>query len=138
MKMNIRQECFIICLFPLMLLLFSCSRKNPPRDEIPVIKDLLGRFERAVKEKNAAGIDSLMSAGSLELGYSSRRILSEIYPDSVKSTFYTFGKRSFAYTKDIASVDCFIMADSTDSGRPVEITLVKSHDMWLIKRFDLK
>jgi hypothetical protein len=121
------------------LLVFSCSReKNPPRDEIPLIKDTMGYFELAVKDKNVAAMDSLMSNDAAKLGYSARSILSEVYPDSAESTFFSFGKRSFAYTKDKAAVNCFIMADSTDSGRPVEITLVKSHDRWLVKRFDLK
>ena len=120
-------------------MILSCERKkNPPRDEIPIIKNLLGQFERAVKDKNAARIDSIMIAESLELGYSSRSILAAVYTDPINSTFHTFGNRSFAYTKDKASVTCFIMADSADPGRPVEITLVKTGHLWLIKRFDLK
>jgi hypothetical protein len=123
----------------LILLGLSCSReKNPPRDEIPLIKDTMGYFELAVKDKNVAAMDSLMSDDAAGLGYSAQKILSEIYPDSAASTFYSFGKRSFAYTKDKAAVDCFIMADSTDVGRPVSITLVKSQNKWLIKRFDLE
>lgn len=137
--MKIQRIYLVICLISFLLLLVSCSRKkNPPRDEIPVIKNQLGQLERAVKDKNAAAIDSLMIAEALELGYNSQSILAIVYPDSINSTFYSFGKRSFAYTKQTASVDCFIMADSTDPGRPVEITLVKRSDLWLIKRFDLK
>ncbi len=121
------------------LLALSCSReKNPPRDEISLIKDTMGYFELAVKDKNVGAMDSLLSNDAAGLGYSAQKILSEVYPDSATSTFYSFGKRSFAYTKDKAAVDCFIMADSTDIGRPVSVTLVKSHDKWLIKRFDLK
>jgi hypothetical protein len=129
----------IACVFLLMSIFLSCERKkNPPRDEIPAIKDLLGEFERAVKEKNGAAMDSLMIAEAAELGYSSSGILAEVYSESNQGTFYTFGGRSFSYTKKKALVNCFIMADSADSGRSVEITLVKAGDRWLIKRFDLK
>jgi len=120
------------------IMLLSCARKNPPRDEIPILKDVLAKFEQAVKAQSAAQIDSLMIAEALELGYNSGRILSEIYPDTGQGTFYTFGKRNFFYTKDKAVVNCLIMADSLDIGRPVEITLVKTGKSWLIKRFDLK
>ena len=44
----------------------------------------------------------------------------------------------FFYVKDKARVNCMVVADSTDPGRGVEITLVKNKDRWLIKRFDLK
>jgi len=130
---------YIPCIFLLLSIFSSCERKkNPPRDEIPIIKELLGEFERAIKEKNPAAIDSLLIAETAELGYSSSGILAEIYSESSRGTFHTFGGRSFSYTKKMAVVNCFIMADSTDSGRPAEITLIKAGDRWLIKRFDLK
>jgi len=129
----------VIGLVFLMSLVLSCGReKNPPRDEIPVIKDALGHFEIAVRAKNMAAMDSLMSPEAKKLGYSPQSILLMVYPDSTESTFYSFGSRSFAYVKDKAAVDCFILTDSTDNGRPIAITLVKSQNKWLIKRFDLK
>lgn len=139
MIIKVSSKYIIVFLMLLAQVLVSCERKkNPPRDEIPVIKDLLGHFEQAVKERNAAAIDSLMIAEALELGYSSQTILSTVYPDYENDTFLGFGNRSFFYTKDKASVTCDIMSDTTDTGRPVEITLVKVDETWLIKRFDLK
>lgn len=117
--------------------LLSCAEKNPPRDEIPLIKDLLGKIDRAVRDRNAAQIDSLMIADALKLGYNSETVLKDVYPEDT-STFYTFGRREFFYTEDKGVVNCFIMADSADSGRPVEMTLVKANDHWYLKRFDLK
>ena len=133
-----------------LLLLISCVEKNPPRDEIPLIKDLLANFEQAVREKNAAGIDSLIIAEAYEQGYHSTKILSDIYgagdtdPEIDTSSFLKFGGREFSYTKDIGFVKCFIISytvdtGSTDSpGRPVEITVVKKYDQWFLKQFDLK
>lgn len=119
-------------------LIISCAEKNPPRDEIPLIKNLLGQFERAVKEKNRAGIDSLIIAEAYELGYHSTKILSDIYPDIETGSFLKFGGREFFYTKDKGVVNCLIVSDTADTGRPVEITVVKKYDQWYLKRFDLK
>ncbi|MCX6830159.1 MAG: hypothetical protein NT002_12915 [candidate division Zixibacteria bacterium] len=120
----------------LLLLTLACTRRNPPRDEIPVIKNLLAKLDRAVKEQNAAAIDSLIIGEAFNQGYSSTKILDDVYAGG--RSFYTFGRREFFYTRDRGVVNCFIMADSADIGRPTEITLVKAGDRWLIKRFDLK
>ena len=127
----------IISVFLFATFFISCADKNPPRDEIPRIKETMAKFSQAIKDRSRAGIDSLLVVQALDLGYSSDRILSDIYPGN-SGTFYAFGAKTFTYTKDAAKVDCTIMADSTDSGRPLEITLVKSGDNWFVKRFDLK
>jgi hypothetical protein len=124
----------ILCVFA-----SSCSKeKNPPRDEIPAIKIFLGELHRAIKDRDSVAIDSLMTPEASELGYSPSGILSDIYGESSGGTFYTFGQRHFLYTKNRAQVKCLILADSTDPGRPLEITLVKKADRWLLKRFDLQ
>jgi hypothetical protein len=116
----------------------GCAEKEPSRDEIPAIKNVLARFENSIKEKNPAAIDSLIIADSDNEGYNSMKALTDVYSDSLNGSFLTFGKREFFYTKDKAVVNCFILADSTDNGRPFEITLVKKSKQWYIKRFDLK
>lgn len=126
----------VLSLAVLLLLTLACAKKNPPRDEIPVIKDLLAKLDRAVKEQNAAAIDSLIIGEALNQGYSSTKILDDVYDGG--RGFYTFGRREFFYTRDRGVVNCFIMADSADIGRPIEITLIKTGDRWLIKKFDLK
>ena len=148
-----------------LLIIISCVEKNPPRDEIPMIKNLLGRFEQAVREKNRAGLDSLIIAEAYEQGYHSTKILADIYgtgdaggTDDVGGVgdtggFLKFGSREFVYTKDFGLVKCFIISDTgiaglsgntgsagdiSSAGRPVEITLVKKYDQWYLKKFDLK
>jgi len=127
-----------------LLLLVSCAEKNPPRDEIPLIKNLLAKFEQAVREKNAAGIDSLIIAEAYEEGYHSTKIMSDIYDTS---DFIKFGGREFSYTKDIGFVKCNIVSDTGNAsltgdtgslGRPVEIIVVKKYGQWYLKRFDLQ
>jgi hypothetical protein len=126
-----------LCVFSV-LLVVSCSEENPPREEIPLVKDALARLELAVKSKNLAGIDSLLVPETRRLGYSAGQIAVDVYLDTVDGSFYTFGKREFFYTKDKATVSCRVMADSGDTGRAAEITLVNKRDQWLVKRFDLR
>ncbi len=127
-----------------LLILLSCAEKNPPRDEIPLIKNLLAKFEQAVKDKNAAGIDSLIIAEAYEEGYHSAKILSDIFgtgdtgSDIDTSSFLKFGGREFSYTKNIGFVKCNIVADTINIGRPVEIIVIKKYNQWFLKRFDLK
>lgn len=129
--------CLIV--FILQMAIFTaCTEKNPPRDEIPRIKNTLERLSQAIKDRNREAIDSLLIVQALDLGYSSEKILDDVYPMTDSGTFYAFGSKSFMYTKDVGRVDCTIMADSTDRGRPLEITLVKLGEQWYVKRFDLK
>ena len=44
----------------------ACSGKNPPRDEIPVIKDTLAEFQEALYDKNPVKIDSLLSSDAAQ------------------------------------------------------------------------
>jgi len=122
----------------LLILAVSCSHKNPPRDEIPKIKNILAKLEQTIKEKNAAAIDSLIIADSYSKGYSSQTIISRVYPSPEDTNFFSFGKREFFYTENKAVVNCSILRNSADSGRPAEITLTKIADRWLIEKFDLK
>lgn len=125
---------FAVILMPL----FYCGEENPSRDEIPVIRELLGKFEAGVRDRNVAVLDSLIAVEALELGYTSEKILSDIYSVSDSNTFYKFGSREFFYTKNKGAVHCTVLPDSTDPGEPAEITVVKKGEDWLIKRFDLK
>ncbi len=118
--------------------LFYCGEESPSRDEIPLIRELLGKFEAAVRDRNVAAMDSLIAVDAVELGYSSEKILSDIYSVSDSNTFYKFGSREFFYTRKKGSVHCMILSDSTDSGHPAEITVIKKGEDWFVKRFDLK
>jgi hypothetical protein len=131
-KLNVTVYILVI-----LTMIISCAEKNPSRDEIPLIRTLLADFEQAVRDRNQIRLDSLISAEALPLGYTSLKILEDVYPDTINS-FYSFGNREFMYVKDKASVTCNIKADEADVGRPVEITLVKAGEIWLVKRFDLK
>jgi hypothetical protein len=121
------------------IFLIACVEKPPSRDEIPLIKSMIGRFQTAVKEKDIAAIDSLMISEALELGYNSGRVLRDVYGDSLDGAFYGFGRKDITYVDKKGLIKCLIVTDSTaNDGKPVEITIIKGPDRWLIKRFDLK
>jgi hypothetical protein len=116
----------------------GCGEKSPSRDEMPVIKAFFGNLESAIRDKNEAGIDSLMIPKAFELGYSAEKILSDVYLGSDTVEFYALGRKNYSYNKDIAIADCYIMQNPDDSGRAVELMLEKSGDNWYLKKFDLK
>ncbi|UCD17235.1 MAG: hypothetical protein JSV44_12415 [Candidatus Zixiibacteriota bacterium] len=127
----------IIGLAALVFFMSSCGKKNPPRDEIPLIKGRLGELQVALRERNAEHIDSMLSPIGRELGYSGTEILTLVYPDE-DATFLGLSRKEFSYTADRAVVTCYILANSADSGRAVELLLEKRHDRWFVRRFDLK
>jgi len=128
---------YSVILFAVLLLVSGCVEKAPSRDEIPPIKTLIKDFESAVSERNMARMDSLMAVEAVKLGYSSLKILEDVYTiDSI--SFYKFGGLDISYLPKKGIAKFNIMADSADTGRPAEIMFIKSGKTWLIKRFDLK
>ncbi|SYZ72912.1 hypothetical protein TRIP_C21027 [Candidatus Zixiibacteriota bacterium] len=120
-----------------LIILIGCRAKNPSRDEIPVIKNLLAKLEAGVRDRNPAAIDSLIIADAYSKGYSSEKLLSDVYPDGV-GTFLTFAEREFYYSDNNGVVNCRIKADPADTGRAIEFDLVKTGGRWLIEKFELK
>jgi hypothetical protein len=120
----------------LALLLASCGKENPSRDEIPAIKDVLAAFQEAIYDKNPVRVDSLMAVEALDKNLDGNAIIAAVY--GIGEDFYSFGQREFFYTDNRAVVKCVVMATQDDAGRPVEITLGKKGDRWLIRNLEFK
>lgn len=120
----------------LAMLLASCGKENPSRDEIPAIKDVLAAFQEAIYDKNPVRVDSLMAVEALDKNLDGNAIIAAVY--GVSNDFYSFGQREFFYTENRAVVKCVVMATQDDAGRPVEITLGKKGDRWLIRNLEFK
>jgi len=131
------KQLLIYTLIGVLLLAMGCAEKNPPRDEIPLIKGILGNLQTAIQDRDTARIDSLLSPIGRDLGYSGAGIIAVAYPGG-SSTFHGLARKDFFYTDDRAVVNCFIQASPADSGRAVEMILEKRRDDWFIRRFDLK
>jgi len=119
------------------LLVASCGpEKTPDRNQIPIIKGRVYDLQEAVKAKDRAGIDSLLSVQILDLGLSSDSLLNFVYNfDGAYFPFERFGDYRIFYTHNIARVDCYLMDSTSRTDRPFSMTMVKEHDLWLLKRF---
>lgn len=136
--MSVKRFVFPIILFIFIFVISSCEKKYPSVNEVPKIKDLIGKLQREVKAKNAAAIDSLIIAEAYDEGYSSSSILNEIYTVD-HPRFFAFANKEIVYKADKGEVTFNIVADSTDrEGRSAGMTIVKIEDAWYIKRFELK
>jgi len=126
----------LVVLASLALLAAGCSEETPSRDHIPLLKERVYLLQQAVKEKNHAAIDSLLSPKILSYKQDSDSLLRFVYGLDDRFAFERFGNCEIVYTSDKARIDCFVM-DSTDrKDHPIVFTFVHKHDLWLLKRFE--
>jgi hypothetical protein len=117
--------------------LIGCVEKAPKRDQIPALKEALYRLQVAVKDKNRAAMDSLLSVRILSEKQSSDSLLRFVYNYNDRYfPFERFGNYSITYTQDRARIDCFVMDSSNGEERPIVLTFANEHHLWLLKRFE--
>ena len=126
----------IIVLVSLALLAAGCSQETPSRDHIPLLKERVYLLQQAVKEKNRATIDSLLSPKILSYRQDSDSLLRFVYGPDGRFPFERFGNCEIVYTSDKARIDCFVMDSTGHTDRPIVFTFVHKHDLWLLKRFE--
>jgi hypothetical protein len=126
----------LVVLASLVLLTTGCSEETPSRDHIPILKEKVYLLQQAVKEKNRAAIDSLLSPKILSYQQSSDSLLSFVYGPDDRFAFEQFGNCEIAYTSNRARIDCFVMDSTGRKDRPIVFTFVHKHDLWLLKRFE--
>lgn len=124
---------FIAC-----LALVSCSEKTPNRDHIPVLRQKLFELQEAVKEKNRAAIDSLLSVSILDNQQNSESLLELCYNDGGNYFFFErFGDYEIFYTNQRARIDCYVMDSTNSLDRPITLTFIHEHDLWLLKKYEV-
>ena len=126
----------LVVLASLALLAAGCSEKTPSRDHIPILKERVYLLQQAVKEKNHAAIDSLSSPKILSYQQDSDSLLRFVYGLDDRFVFERFGNCEIIYTSDKARIDCFVMDSTGRKDRPIVLTFVHKHDLWLLKRFE--
>ena len=126
----------LIVLASLALLAAGCSEETPSRDHIPLLKERVYLLQQAVKEKIHAAIDSLLSPKILSYQQGSDSLLSFVYGPDDRFVFERFGNCEILYTSDKARIDCFVMDSTGRTDRPIVLTFVHKHDLWLLKRFE--
>ncbi|MEW5993804.1 MAG: hypothetical protein AB1744_05335 [Candidatus Zixiibacteriota bacterium] len=125
-----------LALFLLSAMVISCSEETPPREHIPVLKQQVYRLQEAVKARDGAAIDSLLSPEILSVKQSSDSLLRFVYGPEDDFAFERFGDCEIVYTADMARIDCFVMDSAARMDRPIVLTFVYKHDLWLLKRFE--
>lgn len=126
----------IITLLVLAVILAACSEKAPKRDHIPIIKQRLVDLQTAVKDRNRAAIDSLLSTAIFDFHQSSDSLLNYVYGPNDDFAFETFGQAGIIYTNDQAQISCYIMDSTQTTDRPFILNYRYEHDLWLVSSFE--
>lgn len=113
----------------------GCGQSSPKRDQIPILKKRIFELQTAVKYRNLAAIDSLLSVKIISRKQGSDSLLSFVYGGDGAYPFDRFGNCSIVYTSDKARVDCFIMDSTAQADRPITFFLAHEHDLWLFTSF---
>ncbi len=121
---------------PLALMAASCSEKTPSRDHIPILKQRLYLLQQAVKKKDRAAVDSLLSPKILSYQQNSDSLLRFVYGPDGLFAFAQFSNCEIRYTGGKARVDCFVVDSTGRTDRPIVFTFVHEHNLWLLKRFE--
>ncbi len=119
------------------LVLAACGKQSPKRDQIPLLKSRLYELQVAVKERNTAAIDSLLSVSIISKKQSSDSLLSLVYGPDRDFAFERFGNYNILYTSDKARIECCVMDSTSSTDRPVVFFLADEHDLWLFTSFEV-
>ena len=114
----------------------KCRQKSPPRDQIPVLKARLARVETAVKERNAASVDSLLSSQIRQQGRPVDSLFRFVYGADGTFPFYRFANYEIVYNRDKARIDCLASDSAGQQTKPVTLTFVLERDRWQLKRWE--
>ena len=127
----------LACFSLLMTLGGGCNEETPSRDHIPVLRQQLYNLQEAIRTKDRVLLDSLLSVQILSNKQNSDSLLSFVFNYNDRYfPFERFGDYVISYTEDKARIDCYIMDSTSALERPIVLTLVYEHDMWLLKRFE--
>ena len=127
---------YVLLLVVAVVLFAACEKKSPKRDQIPLLQNQVLGLQTAVKDRNRAAIDSLLSVKILDRGQGSDSLLGFVYGPSGDFAFERFGNCDIAYTQDRARIDCFIMDSTVNRDRPITFFLAIEHDLWLFTSFE--
>ncbi len=115
----------------------GCGKeRTPPRDQIPILKERVFELQEAVKQKNRAAIDSLLSIKIATHNQTSDSLINLVYGPQGDFAFTQFGACQYNYTHKKALVECYVMDSASQRSRPILFSWVYEHDMWLLKRFE--
>jgi len=119
------------------LVLLSCdSPREISREEIPAIKAGLAALEAAIKARDLAGLDTLLSPEAADAGVTARTVM-DFVCGAGGNEFAGFSDRQFFYRGDAARVDCRLMMISSEERR-ITLTLRKGENGWRLKNIGIR
>lgn len=135
MRAMIRTYWILLVGAPL-ILAAGCGEEAPSRGHIPRLRAALYDLQEAIKEQDQAVLDSLLSVKILRVNQSSDSLLSFVYGEDGSFGFEQLILGEITYIEDKARIDCFVADSLGKKDRPLVLTYVWEHDMWLLKRFE--
>jgi hypothetical protein len=118
---------------------FDCVGK-PPENDVALIKELLVKFEKGLKEKNVTVLDSIMDKKQKDL--SSRLITDFSAWGEIKNAY--IANKSFTIVGDSAKVELKLDMEVLKSGeelkkfeKSVDLFLDKKRGKWRIKTYEI-
>jgi hypothetical protein len=121
------------------LFIIGCVGK-PPENDVVLIKELLVKFERGLKEKNITVLDSVINKKQKDLG---SKLLTDFSAWGEIENVYIANKR-FTIVKDSALVELVLKMPAQKSGeelkefeKPVNLFLNKKRGKWSIKAYEI-
>jgi len=117
-------------------LLGGCrSEKLPSRDEIPLLRQQFFALEQALKQKSAAGIDSLASTDLRAGGRIPDSLLAFVYGPAGEFGFTRFDDYTIFFNNELAIINCDLIDSSGAQRRPARFDFRKQDDRWLLKSY---
>lgn len=106
----------------------------PSREQIPLLRQQLFRLQEAVRLRNGAAIDSLLSVEILNEGLSRDSLLRFVYGAADTIPFVRIANYQIVFDNNRARIDCELV-DSASQNRPIVLTWLLADSTWLLKRF---
>ena len=136
----------IRCLSLLVLILIltpGCGIKRERPDDVKLIKNVVGKFQRVVNQRHRPALDSLYIKGELSQEYRIPKLMQDL-SDLGELRNIRFASRRFEIFGDSAAVTCTLLAEDIKAPeektikKPFEINLLKQKKKWKILGHKLK
>lgn len=140
-KSSIKESAYLTQILVVALLsvfIFGCVK--PPEDDVALIKELLVKFERGLKEEDLQALGSVMDKRNEEIA---SQLISDFSGWGDLKNIYIASKK-FTIVKDSAKVELTLSMHTPEGGdeseepeKPVNLFLNKKKGKWRIKAYKI-
>ncbi len=119
----------------LVIVCAGCKEKTPNRDYFPQIKEQIVKLQDAVKKRDRAPVEALLTPDYVSRG-GADSVVQFSFGDRPGFAFAAYSKAIILYTNDRARVDCVVVDSAGQALRPATLTFEHVKDAWLLKRIE--